>query len=310
MMLYFCFFRNYCFWEELALSQELAAPAYLGPCSVTSFSATLCLAGSADRRRQKRHWPQWTMFSQCIKKSARCLQTSPTDIAGTVANVRKCRKTSTLWFLNVRKSQLCFHMTHWDSQASFFATAIWNEINLESIYSTKNKFAQASFSSMCARGFVRSLVFVESRPGCTCPSQNVHRDVIALQRPARAEGCWFNLLIGLLSAMYDVPQCGMTYPHGENPGAVSSVHRVDRGDMDHTELCSVKVSRSLPSACRRLHRTLLLGQLAMCVSPQNLDFVNTERAEVSTLLPHLPLDSVRFPSKFLRNCYLERDQST
>ena len=31
-----------------------------------------------------------------------------TDIAGTVGNVRQCRIASTLWILNVRKSQLCF----------------------------------------------------------------------------------------------------------------------------------------------------------------------------------------------------------
>ena len=123
-----------------------------------------CLAGSADRRRQKRHWPQWTMFSQSIKKSAKCLQASPTDIAGTVGSVSKCHKTAT-WlceFLNVRKSQLCFHifhLTHCDSQASFFATVIWNEIN--HIY-VNNKCVQESFSSMCARYFVRSL-FLLSR---------------------------------------------------------------------------------------------------------------------------------------------------
>ena len=75
---------------------------------------------------QRRHGPHGTCS----------VQTSPTDvIAGTVGNARKCRKTSTLWILNVRKSQLCFHIFHltpWDSQASFCATAIWNEFNLHS----------------------------------------------------------------------------------------------------------------------------------------------------------------------------------
>ena len=43
----------------------------------------------------------------------------------------------------------------------------------------------------------------------------------SLQRPAQPpKWCWFNLWIGLLSAKYDVPQCGMTDPHGENPEAV------------------------------------------------------------------------------------------
>ena len=75
---------------------------------------TNCLARSADRRRKKIYWPQWTMFSQSIKKSSKCLQTSPTDIAGTVGNVHTCHIAhifniaSTLWIPNVRKSQLCF----------------------------------------------------------------------------------------------------------------------------------------------------------------------------------------------------------
>ena len=92
-----------------------------------------------------------------ITKSADRLHTSPWDIAGTVGNVRKCRIVSTLWMPYVRKSQLCFHifhLTHCDSQASFFATLIWNEINLN------NKCVQESFSSMCARYFVRSLLFL------------------------------------------------------------------------------------------------------------------------------------------------------
>ena len=37
----------------------------------------------------------------------------------------------------------------------------------------------------------------------------------------------------------------MTTFHGENPGAVSILHGDDKGDMDHSELGSVKVSRSL-----------------------------------------------------------------
>ena len=38
-----------------------------------------------------------------------------------------------------------------------------------------------------------------------------------------------------------VPQCGMTSPqNGENPEAVSILHGDDRGDMDHSELCSVR----------------------------------------------------------------------
>ena len=75
-----------------------------------------------------------------------------------------------------------------------------------------------------------------------------HRDVIPLQCPARAERCW----------------C-MTNPHGENPGVDLILNGDDKRDMDHSELCSVKVSRSLPSVRTRLHRTLL-GQLAMCRS--------------------------------------------
>ena len=78
-----------------------------------------------------------------------------------------------------------------------------------------------------------------------------HRDVIPLQCPARAERCWFNLLIGLLSAKHSIPQSGMTNPHGENPGVDLILHGDDNGDMDHSELGSVKVSRSLPSVRKR-----------------------------------------------------------
>ena len=96
------------------------------------------------------------MLNRIITKSAGRLQTSPTDIAGTVGNVRKWCNNSTLRILNVRKFQFCFHLTHWDSKASVFATAIWNEINLYN-----NKCVEASFSSMRARYFGRSLVFLE-----------------------------------------------------------------------------------------------------------------------------------------------------
>ena len=48
----------------------------------------------------------------------------------------------------------------------------------------QNKCVQASFSSMRAPYFVGSLFFETTRAGSTCPSQNVHRHVIALQRPA------------------------------------------------------------------------------------------------------------------------------
>ena len=103
----------------------------------------------------------------------------------------------------MRKSQLClhiFHLTHCDSHANFLVTVIWNEINLHS------KWVQESFSSICARYFIRSLFFLESRACCTCRSGTVQ------------------LRIGELSTKHDVPQCGMANPHGENPGAVSILH--------------------------------------------------------------------------------------
>ena len=103
------------------------------------------------------------------------------------------------------------------------------------------------------------LFFETTRVGSTCPSQNVRCDVIALQRPARAEGCLLKLLIGKLSTKHDLPQCGMANLHGENPGAVSILQGDDRGDMDHSELCSVKVSRCIK-------KWTLLRQLAMRVS--------------------------------------------
>ena len=68
----------------------------------------------------------------------------------------------------------------------------------------------------------------------------------SLQRPARTKRCWFNLLIGLLSAKHHVPHCGMTDPHGENPGAVSILHGDGKSNhlangvgSDGGELCSV-----------------------------------------------------------------------
>ena len=90
-----------------------------------------------------------------ITKSTDHLQTSRTDIGVTVGNVRKCRKTSILWTWNVQKSQLCFHLTHCEVQASFFATVVRNEINLQSKSTVQNKCVQAAFSSMCARFFSR-----------------------------------------------------------------------------------------------------------------------------------------------------------
>ena len=69
---------------------------------------------------------------------------------------------------------------------------------------------------------------------------------LSLQRPARTRRCWFNLLIGLLSAKHHVEHFGMTDPHGENPGAVSILHGDGKSNhlangvgSDGGELCSV-----------------------------------------------------------------------
>ena len=107
---------------------------------------------------------------------------------------------------------------------AFFATAIWNEINL-------HKCVQASFSSMCACYLVRSLMLVHFpliEPGSTCRSGNVQRDIIALQYPVvgqHSAALGLNFNFNKLSTNHDVQQCSMTNPyHGENPGPVSILH--------------------------------------------------------------------------------------
>ena len=103
---------------------------------------------------------------------------------------------------------------------------------------------------------------------------------------------WLKLLIGKLTTKHDVPQCRMANRHGENPGAVSILHGDDRGDIDRTELCSVKVSRSLPTICRPLQR-ILLGQLAVC----------GKRRIVSTLwIPNVRKSQLCFHILHLTHC--------
>ena len=65
-----------------------------------------------------------------------------------------------------------------------------------------NKCVQASFSSICVCYLVRCLIVAHLssiRAGSTRRSLNVQRDISALQSPAGAERCGFNMLIGKLS---------------------------------------------------------------------------------------------------------------
>ena len=180
------------------------------------------------------------MLNHTITKSAGRLQTSPTDIAGAVGNVSKCRRASTLRILNERKFQFCFHLTHWDSKASFFFNghvkwdACWIGMDL-------GWFGCVCVCVCCPAAW--ELL----RAGSTCPCQNVHRDIIpcnSLLRHGVEKSGWLESWI-LMNTKHGVPQCGMTNFHGENPGAVSILHGDDKGDMDHSELGSVKVSTSL-----------------------------------------------------------------
>ena len=85
-----------------------------------------------------------------------------------------------------------------------------------------------------------------------------------------------------------VPQCGMTNFHGENPGTVSILHGEDKGDMDHSEPGSVKVSRSLPSVRTRLHRTVLgaVGNLSKCRRASTLPILNERKFQFCFHLTH------------------------
>ena len=211
------------------------------------------------------------MFSQGIKKSAICLQTSPTDIAGTVGNARKCRRASTLWIPNLWKSQLCFHLTHCELQASIFATVIWNEINLH------NKCVQESFSSMCARFFVKSLAFETTKTGSTCRSGTVQRDIILcttlLGRKGVDSTCWLNWwVLGMTvhSAAWLLPKVKIQGLSLSYSGAMkATTWQTDSAAMAVNYVQSHwshwVISPNLRTICRRLERTLL-GQLAMCVS--------------------------------------------
>ena len=102
----------------------------------------------------KETWDHSELGSVKVSRSLPSVRTRlHRTLLGAVGNLSKCRRASTLRILNERKFQFCFHLTHWDSQGSFFATAIWNAINLHN-----NKVVEASFSSMTARRyFVRSL---------------------------------------------------------------------------------------------------------------------------------------------------------
>ena len=99
------------------------------------------------------------------------------------------------------------HLTHWrDLQSNFFATVLWNEINPHNQCVVWLLRQESGFSWV--KGWLHLSIWDRTA---------WHH---SLQRPAQPKWCWFNLWIGLLSAKYDVPQCGMTDPHGENPEAV------------------------------------------------------------------------------------------
>ena len=88
------------------------------------------------------------------------------------------------------------------------------------------------------------------RTGSTCPCQNMHRDIIPCNSLLGQKGvensCWLESWM-LSMAFHNA----VTSFHGENPGTVSILHGEDKGDMDHSEPGSVKVSRSLPSVRTR-----------------------------------------------------------
>ena len=298
-----------CFFRSLFLKQqELAAPADLVPCSLTSFSATPCSGRKVLTVLSTKHdVPQRRMTNpQGDKPGAVAILHG--DDRGDIDHSELCSvKVSRCIKKWSQLSFHIFHLTRCDSQASFFATVIWNEINLN------NKCVQESFSSMCARYFVRSLFFLSQElraPAdlgpCTltcfsarpCSGKKVliknkcaktsfssscarcfFRSLFLKQQELAAPAdlvpcsltsfsatpCSGRKVLTVLSTKHDVPQRRMTNPQGDKPGAVAILHGDDRGDIDHSELCSVKVSRSLPTVCRRLQRTLL-GELAVCVS--------------------------------------------
>ena len=122
------------------------------------------------------------MLNRIITKSAGRLQTSPTDIARTVGNVRKWCNNSTLRFLTSGSfNEICKEV--------FLQLLSENEINL------LNKYVEASFSSMTARRyFVRSLFLFEPRACCASRSWTMQRDIILCNALLGQQGveksCW------------------------------------------------------------------------------------------------------------------------
>ena len=142
----------------------------------------------------------------------------------------------------------------------------------------------------------------------------------SLQRPARTQRCWFNLLIGLLSAKHHIPHCGMTDPHGENPGAVSILHGDDKSNhvangvgSDGNELCSVTLitlSHITKSAdCPQTSPTDIagtLGSVPKCRIASTLWILNVRKSQLCLYLTHWR----DLQASFSCNCRLKWYQST
>ena len=126
------------------------------------------------------HWSCWIVLSPNLRAVCKRLQrTLLGQLAMCVndATTRLCEfwtcgnfNSASIWLIGIRRQV-------------FFATAIWNEINLYN-----NKCVEASFSSMRARYFGRSLVFLEWVNSFATPCWGNTAQCLGEKR-------WLNLLI-------------------------------------------------------------------------------------------------------------------
>ena len=128
------------------------------------------------------HWS--FMLNHIITKSALRLQTSPTDIAGAVGNVRKRCNNSTLPFWTCGNFKICFHLTHCNSKARFFFNGhvkwdasgfgwIWDDLGVCVCVAPQRE----SCYELVAPAHVRMCI-VTSSPAIPCSGKKVLRKVV------------------------------------------------------------------------------------------------------------------------------------
>ena len=221
-------------------------------------------------------------------------------------------------FVNLECTEVSTLLWHLPLDSLRFASKLFLQL-LSQVKSIHVASAYKSHSHPCVPLLGQESRFWNNKNGQHLPIWDRAAWHHSLHHPAGAKRCWFNLLIELMSARHDRPQCSMTNPQSENPGAVSILQRGDESNhlanglgSDGSELRSVTlitlshITKSTDHL--QTSRTDIAGTVGNVRKCRKTSILWTWNVQKSQLC--FPLGSVRFPSKIFRSCCLEWDQST